>query len=146
MNILYILIFSGFDYSDDYCAKCLEHFYNNERDFKIVSQYIADSEYEDVYITLIPEWNYPFMFVGTEDGYVEITDEDIISAIEDLQKNHCEVIIKGENEVYFQIYSNKDKGYGMIYSLQDANFYNESLNISKRSDKAEEGWHYCESN
>jgi len=103
-----------------------------------VCNYLAKSEHKSIYIA--SSMNNEIMSVGgIEENIMEV---DVIQAIKILKDKRYSVIIKNENTIYFQRWSDLDSGRGVAYSADgkkpqiDCLIYLEPLQ--------EENWYYYE--
>lgn len=125
--------------------KYMERDFNKcKADIVLVTEFLASSIYDSVYIPDFDESG--MVFVGLDEGDVHIDNTEIYAAIDRLI-NRCgyQVICKTENAVYFQRWSNKDNGRGIICSLNDCIPDETSLSFLTHIEALEEsGWYYYE--
>lgn len=120
-------------------------FYENKEDLSNVAKYLEKEEYINIYITSTD--NKGEMFVSKNNKevgkHIQITDKIIATSIKDLfEKNNYNVITKEENGIYFQRWSNRDYGRGVVYSIDGEQPKNEL--ITKLEPLLEVNWYYYE--
>ena len=103
-----------------------------------VAQYLANSDYEDVYIHDIIKNNK----ISITGGYIEIKDENVIKTINTLIKNGYSAIEKTGNTISYQRWSNLDNGRGIACSIDDSE--PEMQFLTKIEPLSEPNWYYYE--
>lgn len=102
---------------------------------------MLETDYETIYINDTKERG--MMFAGIENGNVPIDDEIVSSEINKLMTSHgVEVISKDNNIVLFQLWSTKDRGNGIVYSI-DGSIPKEQF-ITKTDRLLDNKWYYYE--
>jgi len=104
----------------------------------IVTNYLANSGYEKVYIPSTTESG-EMSNSGTS---VKIDDVEVVEAINTLKKRGYSVIGKDSNTIHFQRWSNLDNGRGIAYSI---NGNEPTLQfLTKLEPLSEPNWYYYE--
>ena len=122
-----------------------KEFYKNKEIILIVAEYLDKQEYVSIYITSTDEKGK--MFASENDTqmgkYIQISDDMIATYITDLFiKYDYEVIIKEDNGIYFQRWSNRDYGRGVVYSTDGESPVNEFITILEPL--SEKNWYFYE--
>lgn len=120
-------------------------FYKNKEILSSVAKYLEKQEFVSIYITSTDEEMEMFasendMEVGKR---IQISDDLISTCITDLfKKYNYNVITKKGNGIYFQRWSNKDYGRGVVYSTDGERPENELITILEPL--SEENWYFYE--
>ena len=93
----------------------------------VVRDYLINLEEDVIYIS--------------DEDVLEIADTNIAKTVERLFKRGYDVILKDENAIYFQRWSNLDSGRGIIYLIDDTKPIND--NMAKIESLSEKNWYYC---
>lgn len=96
-----------------------------------IASYFVKQKYDSIYITTNSKKGEMFVSNNEEMGKtIKITDNEIVEKITDLfEKYHYNVLIRDHNGIYFQRYSNRDYGRGVVYSTDGETLQNEFLTI-----------------
>lgn len=113
-------------------------FIQDQKRLTTVTNFLANSDYDNVYIPDTME-DGEMSIDGTS---VKINDVEVVEAINTLKKQRYNVIEKDGNTIYFQRWSNLDKGRGIVYSIND----NEPILqfLTKIEPLPEPHWYYYE--
>jgi len=132
-----------------------EHFLQNNREqILIVRDYLIMSEFDSITISrpFVPRgesinMDTIEMFTGLEHGHVPVKDEAFIEALLHLFQ-YSSVIAKNGNGVNFLIWSARNHGRGIVYSI-DGNTPDESSGLvflTHIEPLSEEGWYFYDEN
>lgn len=120
-------------------------FSKNKEILSSVAKYLEKQEYDSIYITSTDKKGEMFASVNDMEvgNHIQISDDLIATSITDLfDKYNYNVITKNGNSIYFQRWSNKDYGRGVVYSIDGERPKNEL--ITKLEPLSEENWYYYE--
>lgn len=109
------LFISGFFNPPINQKKMEKDFTKNQELILIVTEYLVNSKYNDIYIPDSMEEGY--MFVNTEGGDILINNSDVVKAIGELKKRGYSSISKHENTISFVRWAVLDNGRGVAYSI-----------------------------
>lgn len=125
----------------------MENEFSKNRDIlQSIAVYLEKQEYTDIYITATDSEGDMLAYNNdTNEGakVIPISDDFISKNITDLFKKHnYSIITKCENGVYFQRWSNRDYGRGVVYSIDGEQPQNEFL--TKLEPLNENNWYFYE--
>lgn len=110
-----------------------------------VAKYLEKQEYSRVYITSTSKRGEMFAARNTDEmgKHIQISDNSIVENISELfEKYNYKVITKNINGIYFQRWSNRHYGRGVVYSTNGETPQNEF--ITKLEPLTEENWYFYE--
>lgn len=110
-----------------------------------VAKFLENQEYTSIYITPTHEKGEMFASTNAEKvgKSINISDASISDNIADLfEKNNYNIISKELSVIYFQIWSNRDYGRGIVYSIDGERPQNGL--ITKLEPLTEENWYFYE--
>ena len=117
-------------------------FRNNEELITLVTDYLVQSEYEQISISNY-NWN-GSMYVSGH-GYIFIEDKEIVTAIWKLQRKGYSSIHKKANGISFVRWRNKDVGKGIVFSIDGHEPGESAFNfLTKTKPMLKENWYYYE--
>ena len=120
-------------------------FSKNKEILSSVVKYLEKQEYVSIYITSTDKKGEIFVSKNDNESSkrIQITDELIATRITDLfKKYNYNVITKEGNGIYFQRWSNKDYGRGVVYSIDGERPNNELT--TKLEPLFERNWYFYE--
>lgn len=120
-------------------------FSKNKEILLSVAKYLENQNYVSIYITSTDKKGE--MFASENDmgvgKHIQISDDLIATSITYLfEKYNYNVITKKDNSIYFQSWSNKDYGRGVVYSTDGEQPKNELITILEPL--SEENWYFYE--
>lgn len=110
-----------------------------------IAEYLETQEYTTMYITSTSKNGEMFVYKNDKEmgKNIEITDNLMAAVITDLfEKYKYQVIYKGKNGIYFQRWSNRDYGRGIVYSINGERPENEQ--ITKLEPLSQKCWYFYE--
>ncbi len=110
-----------------------------------IAMYLEKQEYSSVHITSTDKRGEMFVSTDTMEvgKFVQISDDFIATSIVDLfEKYKYSVITKEQNGIYFQRWSNRDYGRGVVYSINGERPKNELITILEPLTEA--NWYFYE--
>jgi uncharacterized membrane protein len=114
-------------------------FLKNYERILIVTNYLVNAEYEDMYISKTGDNKTVF---ANGYGHIAISDSQVIEAMSALFENGYSVIAKNNNTSYFQRSSTLDFGSGVAYSTDSSEPYLQFL--TKLEPLSKPNWYYYE--
>lgn len=120
-------------------------FSKNKEILLSVAKYLEKQEYISIYITSTDKKGEMFASINNKEAgkRIQISDDLIATNITDLfEKYNYNVITKEGNDIYFQRWSNKDYGRGVVYSTDGERPKNEL--ITKLEPLSEKNWYFYE--
>ena len=113
---------------------------------KIVTSYLVASEYPS--ISLFPEIDNGLMSVFSDElgaQRISINDEAVVRAIEALRERGYGLIIKRNNTVQFSRWTMRDRGRGIVHSIDEAiPDYSAFSFLTNLEPLSVNGWYYYE--
>lgn len=129
----------GGAFSPAFNKKSMEKdFQKNKEAIVVVKDYMANSNYNELYIS--PSMTNGKISISGET--TKITDTNVVKAINKLKSRGYHVIVKDNNTIYFQRWSNLDNGRGIAYSITDD--LPELQFLTKLEPLSEVHWYYYE--
>lgn len=122
-----------------------DEFAKNKENLLSVAKFLEQQEYISIYITSTSKSGEMFATKNNKEAgeHTHITDNQIATRITDLfEKYKFNVITKKENGVYFQRWSNRDYGRGVVYSLNGERPENALITILEPL--SEGNWYFYE--
>lgn len=110
-----------------------------------VAKYLEKQEYSSIYITSTDNEGEMFASNSSDEmgKLIQISDDSISKSIHELfEKYNFSVILKEQNGIYFQRWSDKNKGWGMVYSTNGERPINAML--TKLEPLKEMNWYFYE--
>ena len=114
-------------------------FLKNYDSILIITNFLVNSEYEDMYINNTDDGKTVF---ASGYGHIAISDSQVIEAMSALFESGYRVIAKNNNTSYFQRSSTLDFGSGVAYSTDSSEPYLQFLTKLKPLSKP--NWYYYE--
>ncbi len=146
LALVLVLIYTKSVYPSPVTKNTIENeFFKNKEILLKIAKYLEKQEYISIYITATDKKGE--MFVSTSNNevgkYIHISEDSISEHIDDLfEKYRFNVIIKKEDGIYFQRWSNKDYGRGVLYSVNGKRTQNGL--ITDLEPLNEENWYFYE--
>jgi len=110
-----------------------------------VAKYLEKQEYTSIYITSTDKKGEMFASTNSKEvgKFIHISDDSISKNVNELfEKHNYNVITKEKNGIYFQRWSNRDYGRGVVYSINEERPQNGL--IAKLEPLTEESWYFYE--
>lgn len=120
-----------------------EEFYKHKQSVEEAANYFQNLNYSGIYITCTDKKGNMYVENDNEEmgKTIEIEDATVVENINNLfKKYHYSVVFKNKNGIYFQRYSNRLIGRGVVYSTDGERPRNEYLTILEPL--GEENWYY----
>ncbi len=120
-------------------------FLKNKDMLQSVAEYLENQEYTKIYITSTHKKGEMYASNNSKEVAkpIHIADDSTSKNIADLfEKHKYTVITKELNGIYFQRWSNRDYGRGIVYTIDGERLKNKS--ITKIEPLTEENWYFYE--
>lgn len=140
--ICYVLVLiTSCSYKTDRKDKILQRFSENQSEIGDIAQFLCEENYETIHISL-KTWDESTMYAGLEYGNVAIDNTDIINKLLNLSDKGYSVIHKTGKIIFFQDYSTKDFGCGILYNPENEIVQSEFLTRIETTETTD--WFYYE--
>ena len=126
--------------------RSMENEFLKQKDILLrLAEYLEKQEYSRIHITSTSKRGEMFASRNTDEmgKHIQILDNSIVENISELfEKYNYKVIKKQTNGIYFQRWSNRDYGRGVVYTINAERPKNEL--ITKLEPLSEENWYFYE--
>ena len=113
-----------------------KQFSKNHDDIILVTEYIISSDFESVYM------HHGSNTLSADGKHIDVHDESLTNAIQNMFNNGYSVIIKSGNTIYFQQWTRfTDAGCGIAYSIDGSNDLNIQY-LTQATALSDDGWYY----